>query len=81
MAAQAARGARSTTSTATTTWRRWGARASWPPSLLETAPLRLLYRDTRFLTISDASARDIAAHGIPREQIDVGYIGVELEAF
>ena len=49
--------------------------------LLETAPLRLLYRDTRFLTISDASARDIAAHGIPREQINVGYIGVELDAF
>jgi len=49
--------------------------------LLETAPLSALYRDTRFLTISEASARDIAAHGIPREQIDVGYIGVELDAF
>jgi glycosyltransferase involved in cell wall biosynthesis/O-antigen/teichoic acid export membrane protein len=49
--------------------------------LLETFPLRLLYRDTRFLTISEASADDIAAHGIPREHIDVGYIGVEPEAF
>src|SRR5215208_5309200 len=49
--------------------------------LLETAPLRLLYHGARFLTISHASARDIAAHGIPLEQIEVGYIGVELDAF
>jgi len=49
--------------------------------VLETMPLRLLYGDTRFLTISDDTARDIAAHGIPPEQIHVGYIGVELEAF
>jgi glycosyltransferase involved in cell wall biosynthesis len=49
--------------------------------LLETAPLRLLYRGARFLTISHASARDIAAHGIPLDQIEVGYIGVELDAF
>jgi glycosyltransferase involved in cell wall biosynthesis len=48
---------------------------------LETAPLRWLYRRSRFLTISNASAGDIAAHGIPREQIDVGYIGVEANAF
>jgi glycosyltransferase involved in cell wall biosynthesis len=48
---------------------------------LETLPLRLLYRRSRFLTISKASAQDIAAHGIPRERIDVGYIGVEHEAF
>jgi glycosyltransferase involved in cell wall biosynthesis len=49
--------------------------------LLETAPLRWLYRHSRFLTISHASARDIASHGIPLERIDVGYIGVELAAF
>ena len=55
-----------------------GRLAAW---LLETAPLRFLYRGERFLTISKASAEDIAAHGIPREQIAVGYIGVELEAF
>src|ERR671926_1524325 len=30
--------------------------------MLETAPLSLLYRRSRFLTISRASARDIAAH-------------------
>ena len=49
--------------------------------LLETLPLRLLYRRSRFLTISHASARDIAAHGIRPERIEVGYIGVELDAF
>jgi len=49
--------------------------------MLETLPLRLLYRRSRFLTISRASARDIEAHGIPRDRIEVGYIGVEHEAF
>jgi glycosyltransferase involved in cell wall biosynthesis len=49
--------------------------------LLETLPLRLLYRRSRFLTISHASARDIARHGIRPERIEVGYIGVELDAF
>lgn len=49
--------------------------------LLETLPLRLLYRRSQFLTISNASAVGIAAHGIPRERIEVGYIGVELDAF
>jgi glycosyltransferase involved in cell wall biosynthesis len=48
---------------------------------LETAPLKWLYRKSRFLTISHASAREIAAHGIPLEQVAVGYIGVELDAF
>ncbi len=55
-----------------------GRLAAW---VLETAPLRFLYRGVRFLTISNASAVDIAAHGIPREQIAVGYIGVDLERF
>jgi glycosyltransferase involved in cell wall biosynthesis len=49
--------------------------------LLETLPLRLLYRRSRFLTISHASARDIARHGIDPDRIEVGYIGVELDAF
>src|SRR3954452_8649076 len=49
--------------------------------LLETAPLRRLYARTRFLTISRASARDLAAHRIPLDQIDVGYLGVEVDAF
>jgi glycosyltransferase involved in cell wall biosynthesis/O-antigen/teichoic acid export membrane protein len=49
--------------------------------LLERLPLSLLYRGSRFLTISNASAVEIAEHGIPREQIEVGYIGVETRAF
>ena len=58
-----------------------GASGRLAAFLLETLPLRLLYARNRFLTISHASARDIAAHGIPLERIDVGYIGVELDAF
>src|SRR3954466_13360923 len=49
--------------------------------LLETLPLRLLYRRSRFLTISHASAREIARHGIDPERIEVGYLGVEPAAF
>jgi glycosyltransferase involved in cell wall biosynthesis/O-antigen/teichoic acid export membrane protein len=49
--------------------------------MLETAPLRWLYRNSRFMTISEASARDIAGIGIARDQIEVNYMGVELEAF
>lgn len=55
-----------------------GRAAAW---LLETAPLRFLYAGARFLTISEASADDIAAHGIARDRIAVGYIGVDLDAF
>ena len=57
---------------------RAGSVAAW---VLETAPLKLLYRGSRFLTISNAAADDIAAHGIPREQIEMNYIGVELDAY
>ena len=49
--------------------------------LLETAPLRLLYRRTPFVTISRATASEIAEHGVPLDRIDVNYIGVEHEAF
>jgi glycosyltransferase involved in cell wall biosynthesis len=49
--------------------------------LLETLPLKLLYRRSQFLTISQASADDIARLGLPRERIEVGYIGVEVDAF
>ena len=49
--------------------------------LLETLPLRLLYRGSRFSTISESTADEIAELGIPREQIGVNYIGVELGAF
>jgi glycosyltransferase involved in cell wall biosynthesis/O-antigen/teichoic acid export membrane protein len=49
--------------------------------LLETLPLRTLYKGSRVITISEASAMDVAAHGIPREQIEVNYVGVEQDAF
>jgi glycosyltransferase involved in cell wall biosynthesis len=45
---------------------------------LETLPLRLLYRRSQFVTISQATAEEIAAHGIDSAQISVGYLGVEL---
>ncbi len=49
--------------------------------LLETLPLKLLYSGSRFSTISEATAGEIAELGISRDQIDVNYIGVELAAF
>jgi glycosyltransferase involved in cell wall biosynthesis/O-antigen/teichoic acid export membrane protein len=49
--------------------------------LLETAPLRFLYRGCRFVTVSGVSARDICSHGIPQDHVDVNYNGVELDAF
>jgi glycosyltransferase involved in cell wall biosynthesis len=61
--------------------RELGARGRVAGFLLETLPLRTLYRNSRFLTISHASAADIARHGIDRGQIDVCYLGVEHEAF
>jgi glycosyltransferase involved in cell wall biosynthesis/O-antigen/teichoic acid export membrane protein len=57
---------------------RAGGVAAWA---LETAPLKTLYRGSRFLTISGAAADDIAAHGIPRDQIDMNYLGVEFDAY
>ena len=57
---------------------RAGSVAAW---LLETAPLKLLYRGSHFLTISNAAADDIAALGIPRSSIEMNYIGVELDAY
>ena len=49
--------------------------------LLETAPLRWLYAGARFQTLSHAEADKIAEHGIPHEQINVNYIGVEAAVF
>ena len=48
---------------------------------LETLPLRLLYRRSSFETISQASAADIERHGIPREQIEIVYLGADLDSF
>jgi glycosyltransferase involved in cell wall biosynthesis/O-antigen/teichoic acid export membrane protein len=49
--------------------------------LLETLPLKALYGETRFLTVSESSAAEIAEHGIPRDRIGVRHNGVELAAF
>jgi glycosyltransferase involved in cell wall biosynthesis/O-antigen/teichoic acid export membrane protein len=57
---------------------RAGGVAAWA---LETAPLRFLYRGSRFLTISNAAAEDITNHGIRPEQIEMNYLGVELDAY
>ncbi|HEU0018903.1 MAG TPA: glycosyltransferase [Thermoleophilaceae bacterium] len=46
--------------------------------LLETLPLRLLYRDARFLTVSEAAASEIAEHGVPAASIEVVRNGVDL---
>jgi glycosyltransferase involved in cell wall biosynthesis len=49
--------------------------------VLERWPLRLFYRRTPFLTISDAARDDLVREGIPRENITVEYLGVEPESF
>jgi glycosyltransferase involved in cell wall biosynthesis len=46
--------------------------------LLETLPLRWLYRDARFITVSQSSAADIAEYGIPLDRIHVNYNGAEV---
>jgi glycosyltransferase involved in cell wall biosynthesis/O-antigen/teichoic acid export membrane protein len=58
-----------------------GLRGRIAAFMLETLPLRLLYRRSRFVTVSRSSAAAIAAHGIPINQIAVSYNGVESEAF
>ena len=46
--------------------------------LLETLPLRLLYGDARFLTVSESAAAEIAEHGVPPESIEVVRNGVDV---
>ncbi len=48
---------------------------------LETMPLRLLYGRARVETISQTSAREIERHGVPRERIEIVYVGADLEGF
>jgi len=45
--------------------------------LAETLPLKLLYTGAPFLTISESAKRDIAALGVPADDVHVGYLGVE----
>jgi glycosyltransferase involved in cell wall biosynthesis/O-antigen/teichoic acid export membrane protein len=61
--------------------REWGRKGALAAFLLETVPLRHLYRGSRFLTISQAAALDLEALGIPRESIEMNYIGVDLAAY
>lgn len=44
---------------------------------LETIPLKSLYRKTRFVTVSDSTADEVAQLGIPRDRIHVAHNGVD----
>jgi glycosyltransferase involved in cell wall biosynthesis len=57
---------------------RLGHLLAW---LLETMPLRVLYRRTPFLTISRSACDDLVGVGIPPEHVTVEYLGVEGEAY
>ncbi len=48
---------------------------------LETLPLRLLYRGSPFLTISEAAKADLVEMGLPREKISVAHLGVDESQF
>ena len=54
-----------------------GRRGAIAAFLLETLPLRFLYRATPFITISRAAREDLVALGVPEERIHVAYLGVE----
>src|SRR5688500_7089752 len=49
--------------------------------LAETLPLRMLYRDTTFLTISESGRHDLLELGLPADRIHVAYLGVEPPPF
>jgi glycosyltransferase involved in cell wall biosynthesis len=55
-------------------FRRFGLPLFW---LLERLPLRLLYRRTPFLTISNSARDDLAREGIPPRNVTVEYLGVD----
>ncbi|MET0205863.1 MAG: glycosyltransferase [Thermoleophilaceae bacterium] len=61
--------------------REMGRKGALAAYLLETAPLRHLYRGSRFLTISQAAELDIEALGIARERIEMTYMGVDHDAY
>ncbi|MDX6670315.1 MAG: hypothetical protein QOI91_678 [Solirubrobacteraceae bacterium] len=58
-----------------------GRRGALAALLLETLPLRFLYRATPFTTVSESARRDLVALGVPQERIDVVYNGVEGHQF
>ena len=49
--------------------------------LAETLPLRALYRNTTFLTISEAGRHDLTELKLPADRIHVAYLGVEPPPF
>ena len=55
-----------------------GRKGALAALLLETLPLKLLYARSRFSTISNATADEMAELGIDRASIEVNYIGVDL---
>jgi glycosyltransferase involved in cell wall biosynthesis len=59
-------------------FRRFGLPLFW---ILERLPLRLLYRRTPFLTISNSARDDLAREGIPPRNVTVEYLGVESGRF
>jgi glycosyltransferase involved in cell wall biosynthesis/O-antigen/teichoic acid export membrane protein len=58
-----------------------GRRGSIAALLLETLPLRFLYRATPFTTVSHSAKADLVALGVPEDRIDVVYNGVEAHQF
>src|SRR3954454_15213804 len=44
--------------------------------IAETLPLKLLYRGSPFMTISESAKRDLVGLGIPAEHVHVGHLGV-----
>ena len=57
--------------------REMGSAGKFAAAILETLPLKALYRDTTFLTVSDSTADEIAGHGIPLNRIHVAHNGVD----
>jgi len=58
-----------------------GRRGALAAMLLETLPLRFLYRATPFTTVSRAAREDLVALGVPEHRIEVVYNGVEGDQF
>ena len=59
----------------------FGGRGRFLAWVLETLPMRYLYRRAPFVTISQAARDDLVRVGIPPENITVEYLGVEAGSF
>jgi glycosyltransferase involved in cell wall biosynthesis/O-antigen/teichoic acid export membrane protein len=59
----------------------FGRKGRIAAALLERLPLRLLYGSSRFLTLSEAGADELATLGVPREHTDVVHVGVDADAY